>query len=71
MELQVVELIEAVYQPAAQAEADHEVLEILRGDHHHRLAQAVVAECQRALLGQRSPRHARRLGEFGVGIALR
>ena len=48
--------------PFGQAEADGEVLEILRGRHHHRIGGGVVREGDRGLLGD---------GAFACRIAAR
>ncbi|BCY02514.1 hypothetical protein PszF2a_23030 [Stutzerimonas stutzeri] len=65
---QVTQVIESLDQPASEAEADDELFQILRRHHHHGVVQTVVADGQRAFLGQQRSACIVRFGGVQSGV---
>ncbi|MCY1542139.1 hypothetical protein D9M68_778710 [compost metagenome] len=65
----VINFVDGVDQATAQAETGDEVLHRRGRNHHHRMADAVVGDRQRALLGQYGIGHGGRAIQLRIGIA--
>ncbi|MCY1177331.1 hypothetical protein D9M73_176350 [compost metagenome] len=64
----VIDIVDGLDQPGPQAEATHEVFQVARRNHHHRLVQAVVGDRQGDLLGQRGVTGVQLRLQFGVAV---